>query len=173
MGYTPFKISESSAVSDSQTRYTYELKRPATEDDIIKKAVAIIARRDLKGDIFENPTEVGQFLVLQHALYEHEVFSAMFLSTRHQLIKFETLFSGTIDGCSVYPRVVVKRALELNASAVILAHNHPSGVAEPSLADRQITTRLKKALAIVDIRLLDHFVTGGREVVNFVTKGWL
>jgi DNA repair protein RadC len=102
----------------------------------------------------------------------YEVFACLFLDTRHRVIAFEELFRGTIDGASVHPRELVRRALEHNAAAVILAHNHPSGVAEPSAADRQITTRLKDALALVDVRVLDHCVVGD-EIVSFAERGLL
>ncbi|VAW93941.1 UPF0758 family protein, partial [hydrothermal vent metagenome] len=96
-----------------------------------------------------------------------------FLDTRHRVIEFEELFRGTIDGASVHPREVLRRALAHNAAAVILAHNHPSGIAEPSRADRHITERLTDALALVDVRVLDHLVVGDGEVVSFAERGWL
>ena len=103
----------------------------------------------------------------------NEVFAAVFLDNRHRVIAFEELFHGTVDGASVHPRVVARRALAHNAAALIACHNHPSGVAEPSLADRAITGRLRDALALVDVRLLDHFVVGDGEVVSFAERGWL
>ena len=102
-----------------------------------------------------------------------EVFAALFLDTRHRVICFEELFSGTIDGASVHPREVVRRALAHNAAAVILSHNHPSGVAEPSDADRRVTERLRDALSLVDVRVLDHIVVGDRETASFAERGWL
>lgn len=102
---------------------------------------------------------------------EHELFVCLHLDNRHRLIHRETLFRGTVDGASVYPREVVKSALAHNAAAVILAHNHPSGVAEPSAADEQITRRLKAALGLVDIRVIDHLVVGDRECVSFAARG--
>ena len=105
--------------------------------------------------------------------YPHEVFASLFLDNRHQVIEYEELFTGTIDGASVHPREVVKRALYHNAAAVIFAHNHPSGVAEPSKADRSITSRLTAALALIDVRVLDHFVIGDGEVVSFAERGWV
>ena len=100
------------------------------------------------------------------------MFSCVFLDNRHRVIEYEELFHGTIDGASVYPREVVRQAIHHNAAAVILAHNHPSGVAEPSQADERITQRLKEALALVDVRVLDHFVIGD-QVVSFVERGLL
>jgi len=102
-----------------------------------------------------------------------EVFCCVWLDTRHRLIRLDEMFQGTIDGASVHPREVVRRALSLNAAAVILAHNHPSGVAEPSPSDRAITDRLKKALKLIDVRILDHVVIGDTENVSFAERGWL
>jgi DNA repair protein RadC len=112
---------------------------------------------------------------LQHRLraYPYEVFACLFLDTKHRMISFDELFSGTIDGASVYPREVVKRALEHNAAAVIFAHNHPSGIAEPSQADQVMTQRLKTALDLVNIRVLDHIVVGDSETVSFAETGML
>jgi len=119
-----------------------------------------------------SPEETRQFLATQLGSYPHEVFACLFLDNRNRVIAFEKMFHGTIDGASVYPREVVKLALKNNAAATIFAHNHPSGVAEPSQADEQITQRLKEALALVDIRVLDHFVVGD-EVVSFAERGLL
>ena len=104
---------------------------------------------------------------------EREVFAAVFLDTRHRLIEYAELFQGTIDGAEVHPREVVRKALRCNAAAVIVAHNHPSGVVDPSAADRVVTTRLKQALALVDVRLLDHFIVGGRQSLSMAEKGWV
>ncbi|WP_337913484.1 RadC family protein [Vibrio cholerae] len=104
---------------------------------------------------------------------QREAFYILFLDNQHRVIRDEILFEGTIDAASVYPREVVKRALHHNAAAVILAHNHPSGVAEPSQADRRITDRLRDALGLVEIRVLDHFVVGDGEVVSFAERGWI
>ncbi|MCG6507504.1 DNA repair protein RadC, partial [Vibrio parahaemolyticus] len=104
---------------------------------------------------------------------QREAFYILFLDNQHRVIRDEVLFEGTIDAASVYPREVVKRALHHNAAALILAHNHPSGVAEPSQADRRITQRLTDALALVDIRVLDHFVVGDGDVVSFAERGWI
>ncbi len=140
-------------------------------DDIIKVAKKILkSRATRKGAALTSPQMTRDFLTFEIGQLEYEVFSVLFLDQRHRMIKFETLFTGTIDGASVYPREVVKRALELNAAAVIFAHNHPSGVPEPSSADERITKRLKDALALVDIRVLDHFVVGN-ECVSFAERG--
>jgi DNA repair protein RadC len=118
-----------------------------------------------------NPADTRSYLKAKLRAYQHEVFACLFLDNRHRVICFEELFSGTIDGASVYPREVVKRALFHNAAALILAHNHPSGVAEPSGADQNITQRLQEALLLVDIRVLDHFVIGDKETVSFAERG--
>lgn len=126
-----------------------------------------------KQDIIANPEDTRQYLKSQLRDKPYEVFAALFLDNRHQIIKFEELFRGTIDGASVYPREVVKKALEQNAAALIIAHNHPSGVAEPSSADERITLRLKDALGLVDIRLLDHLIIGDGEIVSLAERGVL
>jgi DNA repair protein RadC len=141
------------------------------------QAVLEMAKRHLfeqlnRGDALCSPQQTRQFLAAQLADYPHEVFACLFLDNRNRVIAFEKMFYGTIDGASVYPREVVRLALKKNAAAVIFAHNHPSGVAEPSHADEQITQRLKEALALVDIRVLDHFVVGD-EVVSFAERGLL
>jgi DNA repair protein RadC len=104
---------------------------------------------------------------------DHELFCCLFLDNRHRVLRFDELFRGTIDGTSVYPREVVKEALAVNAAAVILAHNHPSGVAEPSQADERITKRLKSALELVDIRLLDHLIIGDGKATSLASRGLL
>ena len=121
--------------------------------------------------VLANPRAVGEHLRLHYVGQEREVFGVLFLDNRHRLIALEEMFLGTVDGASVHPREVVKRALKLNAAAVILAHNHPSGVAEPSQADELITTRVRDALALVDIRVLDHLVVGGNVVTSMAERG--
>lgn len=140
------------------------------------QAVLELARRHLaegltRETVFTNPQAVRDFLQTQLSRRSHEVFMALFLDTRHRLIVAEELFNGTIDGASVYPREVVKRALAVNASAVIFAHNHPSGVAEPSGDDCRITERLKKALEMIDVRVLDHIVVGIGESTSMAERG--
>lgn len=118
-----------------------------------------------------SPGQARTFLRAQLRDRPYEVFCCLYLDTRHRVLEFEELFRGTIDGASVHPREVVKSALARNAAAVIIAHNHPSGVAEPSAADEAMTRRLKHALALVDIRLLDHFVVGETAVVSLSERG--
>jgi DNA repair protein RadC len=147
--------------------------RPATGVEIIDAARAALARRVRRGTVLTSPAIVSDFLGVRLGTLEHEVFAALFLDTRHRLIKYCELFRGTIDGTSVYPREVVKEALMHNAAAVIFAHNHPSGVAEPSEADRAITRRLRQALDLMDIRVLDHLVIAGDQTVSLAGRGLL
>jgi len=124
-------------------------------------------------DSLSSPQDTRHYLTACLRDYDHEVFACLFLDSRHRVIQFEELFRGTIDGAVVHPRQVVKRALYHNAAALILAHNHPSGVAEPSQADQQLTRRLRDALALVDVRILDHFVVGEGMAVSFAERGLL
>ena len=130
-----------------------------------------LRRKFRKGSPLTSPTTTKQYLVTQLVEREHEIFACLFLDTRHHVIKFEELFRGTIDGSSVHPREVVKAALTCNAAAVILCHNHPSGVPEPSKADISITKRLVDSLALIDVRVLDHIVIGGSDTVSFAERG--
>ena len=146
----------------------------AREDRNIDQALRILEQR-LRG-LGPSLSEVatcGAFFRLRLGSEEREHFEAAFLNTRHQLITVERLFSGTVDGAEVHPRIVVQRALALNASAVLLAHNHPSGHAEPSAADRALTARLKSALGLVEVRLLDHFVVTAGEAMSMAARGWV
>jgi DNA repair protein RadC len=141
------------------------------------QAALEIARRHLaealaRRDALKDPAAVRRLLQARLRDREHETFAALFLDNQHRVIAYDELSQGTIDGASVYPREVIKAALRHGAAAVIFAHNHPSGVAEPSAADRTLTERLKAALAQVDIRVLDHFVVG-EQVVSFAERGWL
>lgn len=140
------------------------------------QAVLEMARRHLKetlrrGSALTSPDLTRRYLAAQLRSHPHEVFAALFLDNQHRIIEFEELFRGTIDGASVYPREVVKKALSFNAAAVIFAHNHPSGIAEPSEADKHITQRLKQALSLIDIRVLDHFIVGDGEAYSFAEHG--
>jgi len=142
------------------------------------QAVLEMARRHhyetlKRGDALADPGATRRYLSARLRDHPFEVFACLFLDNRHRVIGFDELFRGTIDGASVHPREVVRRALGHNAAAVILAHNHPSGVAEPSAADQSLTRRLKDALGLVDVRVLDHFVIGDGEAVSFAERGWL
>ena len=141
-------------------------------------AVLELSRRYLhqvlvRGDPLESPGATEQYLKSVLRDHANEVFACLFLDTRHRVIAFEELFYGTIDGATVYPRVVAEKALRYGAAALIVAHNHPSGISEPSLADQAITRRLKDALALLDIRLLDHFVVGEGAPVSMAARGML
>ncbi|MDI4633697.1 DNA repair protein RadC [Pelomonas sp. V22] len=141
-------------------------------------AVLEIARRSLRSElqqrpVFDAPERVKQYCRLHLGELGHEVFAVLFLDVQHRLIAMETLFRGTLSQTAVYPREIAKRALELGASAVILAHNHPSGVAEPSRADELLTQGLQKTLGLLDVRVLDHLVVSASEVVSFAERGLL
>ena len=140
------------------------------------QAVLEMGRRHLqaqlaRGEPMTGPEDTRRYLIARLRHLPHEIFACLFLDNRHQVIGFEEMFRGTIDAASVYPREVVSRALRLNAAAVILAHNHPSGVTEPSHADERMAERLGDALATVDIRVLDHFVVGEGRPVSFAERG--
>lgn len=147
--------------------------RPATGDEIIAAARESISHRFRRGSALTSPKATRDYLVLKLGSREFESFCVIFLDNRHRVIEFVELFRGTIDGASVHPREVVKEALRRNAAAVILAHPHPSGVCEPSQADEFITRRLKDALQLVDIRVLDHLIVAGGETVSLAEKGML
>jgi DNA repair protein RadC len=141
-------------------------------------AVMEMARRALgeemkRGPVFDNPAKVKDFVSLHLARREQEVFGVMFLDSQHRLIEWRELFQGTLTQTSVYPREVLRAAMALNAGAVILAHNHPSGLAEPSRADEFLTSSLKSTLQLVDVRVLDHLVVGAGQVVSFAERGLL
>jgi DNA repair protein RadC len=126
-----------------------------------------------RGAALSDPQSAGRYFAQRLRGLPQEVFAALFLDTRHRVIAFEELFQGSLDGAEVHPREVVRRALGHNAAAVIVAHNHPSGNPEPSAADRAVTARLKQALALIDLRLLDHFVIGDGEPVSLAARGWI
>jgi DNA repair protein RadC len=130
-----------------------------------------LGTRVSRGAALESPADTLGFLQASLRDRSHEVFCCLFLDNRHRVLAFEELFRGTLNGTAVYPREVVKRALALNAAAVILVHNHPSGVAEPSRADEVLTERLKEALSLVEVRVLDHIVVGDGETVSFSERG--
>ena len=140
---------------------------------VLEPARRHLAESLMRGDALKNPAETRRYLTARLRDYPYEVFACLFLDTRHRVISYEELFRGTIDGASVHPREVVRRALQHNAAAVILAHNHPSGIAEPSDADRRITTRLQDALALIDIRVLDHIVIGDQRATSFAERGFI
>ncbi|WP_372880294.1 DNA repair protein RadC [Psychromonas sp.] len=149
---------------------TYVTHQPMTAVQVLEKAAEIVAERYFHGDVFCSAKATKDFLTFKMGGYEREVFAVMLLDSQHSMIEFRELFFGSIDAASVYPREVVKVGLEVNAAAIILAHNHPSGVPEPSQSDKRITSQLKDALALVDIRVLDHIVVG-ETCVSFAERG--
>ncbi|AOY89750.1 hypothetical protein BKP64_17090 [Marinobacter salinus] len=159
----------------SQSRFCH-VKGLGTAKYAQVQAAMEMARRVMdeplrQGDPLRSPEDTRRFLTSRLGTFPHEVFAGLFLDNRHRIIHYRELFRGTIDGAAVYPREVVRQALEDNAAAVIFAHNHPSGVAEPSQADISLTRRLKDALALVDIRVLDHMVVGHGEVISLAERG--
>ena len=164
---------ESQALQCSKLYVRSELRRyrVAKGDEIIEAARLVAGERMQRGASFANPVDSRQFFQEKLAGLEREVFAAVFLDTRHRLIEYAEMFQGTIDGAEVHPREVVRHALRCNAAAIIVAHNHPSGMVDPSAADRAVTARLKQALALVDVRLLDHVVVGGTETASMAARG--
>lgn len=144
------------------------------ERGVIAQALEILGR-DLRsrGSCLESPEAVRSYLALQLGGEPNEHFAMLFLDSKHRVITFKRLFQGTIDSASVYPRVIIQEALSCNAAAVIAVHNHPSGCVDPSQADRVLTTRIRDALSLVDVRLIDHFVVGGDNVFSFAERGLL
>lgn len=143
-----------------------------TDQDIIDKALLILTSRLRKPDVFfTDPNTVKEYLMLRLGELEYESFRALFLNSKHGLIHDAELAKGTIDQASVYPREIVKAALTFNAAAAVFAHNHPSGITEPSLADRRITDSLVAALNLVGVRVLDHVIIGGDDALSFAEQG--
>jgi len=143
------------------------------EQGILAQAFAILAERHRRGDALTSPESTKEFLRLRLSDQPNEVFGCIFLDNRHRIIEVEDLFFGTVDGASVHPRVIVQKALLRNAAAILAYHNHPSGVAEPSQADLRITERIREALALVDVRLLDHLVVCVGDCTSLAERGLL
>lgn len=143
------------------------------ESALIERALELIKGRFTRGELLSSATETKTFLQLHLAERCNELFAVIFLDNRNRVVAFEELFFGSIAGASVHPRVVVQRALHHNAAAVVFAHNHPSGIAEPSEADRAITRRLKDALLLIEVRTLDHFIVGSEGTYSFAENGLL
>jgi DNA repair protein RadC len=165
----------SHAPSSFQTLYVRDLAdyRPASQEELFEAARLALSRRFHRGCSLASPSVVRDYLRVTYARLHHEVFTVLLGDCRYRLISHVELFRGTVDGASVHPREVVMEALRHNAAVVIFAHNHPSGVAEPSAADELITRRLVDALALIDVRVLDHLVVGGGDVVSFAERGLL
>ncbi|MBB6600304.1 DNA repair protein RadC [Luteimonas sp. MC1825] len=155
-------------VRSSTKRY-----KVATPDEVLEAARTVVGHRMQRGTSFANPKTSKDFFRGKLAGLQQEVFAAAFLDARHRLIEYVELFHGTIDGAEVHPREVVRQAIRTNSAAVIVSHNHPSGSAMPSAADRAVTARLKQALALVDVRLIDHVVVGGLETVALAERGMI
>lgn len=153
-------------VRDGGRRYL-----PASPDQIVAAARALVDQRIQRGAALQAPEAAQALFREKLGGCEREIFAVAFLDTRHRLIEYREMFSGSIDGAEVHPREVVKAALLLNAAALIVGHNHPSGVTEPSAADRAVTTRLKQALGLIDVRLLDHIVVAGHRCQSMAAMG--
>lgn len=151
----------------------YRVRGYVSPDTLVQIAADILLENLAGQENLTKPDDAARFLQLSLAKEKNEHFGVLFLNNKHQVISFERMFTGTIDGAAVYPRVVVQRALEHNAAAVIFSHNHPSGCAEPSEADRSITLRLTEALSLVDVRVLDHFVVSQTHWVSLAERGWI
>jgi DNA repair protein RadC len=143
------------------------------DSEIIEAALKILAKRLSRGSVLASPRAARDYLALRFGQLEHEVFAALYLTKRHQVIACEELFRGTLDGASVHPRIVVKEALRHNAASLIITHNHPSGQVEPSQADELITARLKAALELIDVRLIDHIITANGVSLSMAEHGLL
>ena len=143
------------------------------DEQILAAAERILRKRLERQGRISEPSSAAQYLRAHCGHLEHEVFGCIFLDSRHQILAIETLFRGTIDGAEVHPREVARRALQTNSAAIICFHNHPSGNLEPSAADRAVTARLKQALALIDVRLLDHFVVSAEGHTSLAARGWV
>ena len=148
----------------------YKLDSETTEQDVLAVAEGILGERLKRQGSIGSPTDANDFLRMRLGALSHEEFHILWLDNRHRIIDCQKLFTGTIDGASIYPREVVRAALSVNACAAILAHNHPSGIAEPSAADRAITNELRDALRLIGVRILDHIVVGA-ECVSMAGRG--
>ena len=156
----------------SEAAATYEATaNDVDEAGIIARAIAIIDSHWQAGEALAGTSAAAAYVKLKLGMLQWEVFGVLFLDNRHRVLAFEEMFRGTLDGSSVHPREVVRAALNHNAAAVILAHNHPSGVAEPSAADRNITRQLRDALALIDCRVIDHIVIGKGEPTSMASRG--
>jgi DNA repair protein RadC len=145
----------------------------ASKEQILAAGMAILATRVRRGASLDSPRSVREYLVMKLGHLDHEIFALILLDRRHRVIEYVELFRGTLDGASVYPREIVKLALEKGAAACILVHNHPSGVQDQSTADEMITKRLQDALALIDVRVLDHLIIAGCNIASFAERGLL
>lgn len=158
--------------TETSPAYTVTTTTSKTDDEIIADALFILEKRmRTPGATIKSPQDTKDFLTLRLAEQETEVFCCIYLDIRHRVIAFEEVFQGTIDSTTIYPREIVRRCMQHNAAALIVAHNHPSGMADPSEADRHITTRIRGALELIDVRVLDHFIVGGTDCLSLAEKG--
>jgi DNA repair protein RadC len=157
----------------THTRTCLDLAAEADGDEIIVRAIQVLRRRFEARNVFSSPDAVKDYLRLQTQGLEHEVFALMYLDSQNRLIEYERMFRGTLTQTSVYPREVVKQALEKCAASVILHHNHPSGLCEPSRSDEALTQTLKAALALVDVRVMDHVITSDEGALSMAERGLL
>lgn len=155
-------------VLDAKGRY-----RRAKAEEILHAAESLLLKQIPKRDLFDSPQAVRDYLRVRLGPLEYEVFGLLLLDAQHRLIEFTELFRGTLTQTAVYPREIVKLTLARNAAAVIMVHNHPSGVCEPSQADRTLTDVVKRTLELIDVRVLDHFVVTTTHVASFAERGWL
>jgi len=159
--------------TEDSPAYTGESPAQKEERLVLTKAKHILQSRLANGNALTSPEDVATYISIQLHNTVDEHFAVLFLDTQHRLISYEVLFKGTIDGCSIYPRVLCRRALELNAAAIILAHNHPSGNPNPSNADKKITKRIQEACELLDIVVLDHFIVGTEGFTSFAQRGMM
>lgn len=173
--YGPIKSTSRSTPVEYLDGFLIKAMSVIDQDTIIDNALNILkSRMERSYDKFiSSPQETKQFLILKLAPLEHEVFAVIFLDNQHRIIEYKEMFRGTIDSATVPPREVLKEALKQNAKSVIFAHNHPSGVPEPSNADDRITSRLREVLGMVDISVLDHIIVGGTDTVSYAERGLL
>ncbi|MEO6745728.1 MAG: DNA repair protein RadC [Caldimonas sp.] len=169
-------MSNAAAASRSTRLFVEELEgtyRLANTDEVIGSALAMVSRRYRSGTTLAAPQAAREYLALRLGTLEHEVFACIFLDAQNRIIEYVELFRGTVTQTAVYPREVVKEALRRNAVALVLVHNHPSGCGEPSRADEYLTQTLKAALALVDVRILDHIIVGGIHLTSLAERGLL
>jgi len=157
----------------SDNQGVYRLSNPLNEEDLLAAAADVLMRRLIDGPKISDPQDAGKLFQMRLAGLDHERFEVAYLSSRHQVIAVDTHSIGSLDGAEIHPREIVRGAIKHNAAAVILAHNHPSHCTDPSSADRAVTARLKQALALIDCRVLDHFVVGATGFTSMAARGWV
>lgn len=171
--HDPTSESIDKLVNAMSDRFTQDDSHCVAAWALIELARRIRLQRVNQHPSFNHPNQVIEHLKAELSFQDREVFWVLFLNNQNQLISSEALFQGTINSANVYPREIVYRALSLNAAAIILAHNHPSGIAEPSISDRKITNKINETVSLFDIRVLDHFVIGSNDVISFAQRGWI